>query len=175
MNARWWAVLLLAALALVAAGCGGDDGGDSASSDTAVVETDATDDGDQATETDASDDATETDPTDDGILEGECAEFAGLSAKLSQALGGTSGDLESATGVFDELADQVPDEIRDDYEVLAENFGKLAEALKDVDLTSGATPSPEDLAKIQEVTQSLDSAEVQEASQNIEAWATENC
>ena len=166
MNARWWAVLLLAAFALVAAGCGGDDGGDSASSDTTVVETDATE---TETETD-----TDTD-SGGGVLEGECAEFAGLSAKLSQALGGTSGDLESATGVFDELADQVPDEIRDDYEVLAENFSKLAEALKDVDLSAGATPSPEDLAKIQEVTQSLDSAEVQEASQNIEAWASENC
>ena len=174
MNARWWAVLLLAAFALVAAGCGGDDGGDSASSDTTVVETDATE-----TETDTETD-TDTDTDTDtnsggGVLEGECAEFAGLSAKLSQALGGTSGDLESATGVFDELADQVPDEIRDDYEVLAENFSKLAEALKDVDLSAGATPSPEDLAKIQEVTQSLDSAEVQKASQNIEAWASENC
>ena len=165
MNGRRFGVLLLAVLALAAAGCGGDDDGDEAAgtTETAIVEeTETTDDDSTTTEA-------------GGALGGECAEFAGLSAKLSQALGGTSGDLESATGVFDELADQVPDEIRDDYQVLAENFSKLAEALKDVDLSAGATPSPEDLAKIQEVTQSLDSAEVQEASQNIEAWASENC
>ena len=168
MNARRLAVMLLAALALLAAGCGGDDGGDEAAgtTDTAIVEDDS------STET-TDDDAT---TTSDGIeLEGECAEFAGLSAKLSQALGGSSSDLSSATEVFDELADQVPDEIRDDYEVLAANFRELAEALEGVDLTSGETPSPEVLAQLQEVTQSLDTPEVREATANIEAWAAENC
>ena len=33
------------------------------------------------------------------------------------------------------------------------NFQELAEALKDVDLATGETPSPEDLAKLQELTQ----------------------
>ena len=171
MNARRLAVLLLAALALLLAGCGGDDGGDEAAgtTDTAIVEDDT------STETTDDDGSTAT-TDDDGIqLEGECAEFAGLSAKLSQALGGSSSDLSSATEVFDELADQVPDEIRDDYEVLAANFRELAEALEGVDLTSGETPSPEVLAKLQEVSQSLDTPEVREATENIEAWAEENC
>jgi len=67
MNTRWLAALLLAALALFVAGCGGDDGGDSASSETSVVETEATDD--DATETEATDDGTATDATeDDGVL-----------------------------------------------------------------------------------------------------------
>jgi phosphate transport system substrate-binding protein len=173
MNGRRLAVLLLAALALLVAGCGGDDESE-ASDETAIVET-TNDDG---TET-ADDDGTETedDTTEDGAaaLEGECAEFAGLSAKLSQALSGSSSDLDSASEVFDELADQVPDEIQDDYEVLADNFRELAEALEGVDLSGGSAPSQEDLAKIQELTQSLDTPEVREAAQNIEAWATENC
>jgi hypothetical protein len=173
MNARKLAVLLLAALALLVAGCGGGDeeGGDEAAgtTDTALVEDDT------STETTDDDGSTAT-SDDDGIqLEGECAEFAGLSAKLSQALGGTSNDLSSATEVFDELADQVPDEIRDDYEVLAANFRELAEALEGVDLASGETPSPEVLAKLQEVSQSLDTPAVREATENIEAWAEENC
>lgn len=173
MNGRRLAVLLLAALALLAAGCGGDDENEASDeTETTIVET--TDD--DATETD--DDATETDDAtedDDDALGGECAEFAGLSARLSQALSGSSSDLGSASEVFDELADQVPAEIQDDYEVLADNFRELADALEGVDLSAGETPSQEDLARIQEITQSLDTPEVREAAENIEAWATENC
>ena len=69
----------------------------------------------------------------------------------------------------------MPDEIKDDYEVIAENFGKIAEGLKDLDLGSGGTPNAEDLQKLQELTASLDSAEVREASENISAWAEQNC
>lgn len=173
MNKRWVAALLLAALALFVAGCGGDDGGDSASSDTAVVETEGTDD--DATETEA-DDATETDATEDDVeLGGECAEFAGLGAKLQSAFGSGSGDIESVSEVFDELAERVPEEIREDYQVLADNFKEFAEALEGVDLSSGETPDAETLAKLQEAATSMDQPEVQQASENIEAWVTANC
>jgi type VI protein secretion system component VasK len=69
----------------------------------------------------------------------------------------------------------VPDEIKADYQVIAENFKKIAEALKGVDLTSGQAPSPEALAKLQELSQSMDSPKVQQATQHIEAWVKENC
>ena len=168
MTARRLAVLLLVALALLAAGCGGDDSDSSASSDdAAAVETEAATD-DSATE----DDGTSDD--DSAALEGECANFAGLSAKLSSALAGTNG-VASAAEVFDEIADQVPEEIRDDYEVLVDNFRELADALKGIDLSSGGTPSPEALAKLQELSGKLDTPEVQQATENIEAWARENC
>jgi hypothetical protein len=170
VTARRLAVLLLAALALLAAGCGGDDSDSSASGDdAAAVETEATD----ATD----DSATEDDGTSDddsAALEGECANFAGLSAKLSSALAGTNG-VDSAAEVFDEIADQVPEEIRDDYEVLVDNFRELADALKGIDISSGGTPSPEALAKLQELSGKLDTPEVQQATENIEAWARENC
>jgi len=170
VTARRLAALLLAAFALLAAGCGGDDSDSSASGDdAAVVETEATD---------AADDLTTEDDgaADDGTapLAGECANFAGLSAKLSSAFAGTNG-IDSAAEVFDEIADQVPDEIRDDYEVLADNFQELADALKGIDLSAGETPSPEALAKLQELSKSMDSAEVQQASQHIEAWVQKHC
>lgn len=165
MNGRRLIVLLLASLALVAAGCGGDDSSDATGdTDTAVVEETTTEE------------TTETTSDDEDIsLSGKCAEFAGLGAKISQAMSGGNAGLDEASELFDELASQVPDEIKADFEVIAENFAKLAEALKDVDLTSGATPSPEDLEKLQELTASLDSEEVQTASANIEKWAEENC
>jgi hypothetical protein len=171
VTARRLAVLLLAALALLVAGCGGDDSDSSASGDDAAVvetETTATTD-DTATE---EEDAT----TDDGTaaLTGECANFAGLAAKLQTAFAGTTG-IDSAAEVFDEVADQVPEEIRDDYQVLADNFKELADALKGIDLTSGETPSPEALAKLQELSTKLDTPEVRQATENLEAWARENC
>ena len=98
----------------------------------------------------------------------------GIRPNRQGARGGNEG-LDEASKLFDELASQVPDEIKADFEVIAENFSKIAEALKDVDLASGETPSAEDVAKLQELTSSLNSTEVQQASENIQAWAEENC
>jgi hypothetical protein len=169
MKARHLLLLLVAALALAAAGCGGDDSSE-ASGDTtatAVVETTETTD-DVGTTTDDED-------VEIGDLSGECAQFAGISSKLAQSLSGQDADLDEAARVFDEIADEVPDEIKDDYRVIADNFAKIAEALQGVDLTGGGVPDPETLAKLEELGRSLDSAEVQQASETLEAWARENC
>jgi predicted RND superfamily exporter protein len=178
VNGRRIAALLIAVLALVAAGCGGSSS-DEASSDTettVATETTATDDTTAMEDTTATTDDSETSTDIDlGNLSGECAQFAGISSKLAQSLSGQDANIEDAAKAFDEIADQVPDEIKDDYQVIAENFSKIAEALKGVDLTSGQTPSPEALAKLQELSKSMDSAEVQQASQHIEAWVQEHC
>ena len=59
--------------------------------------------------------------------------------------------------------------------MFAEEFGKFAEAIAGIDLSGGTTPSAEDLAKIQEATAAFEDPRIQEASDNIEAWAEENC
>lgn len=170
MNARRLVLLLLAVLALAVAGCGGDDSSDAvAEAETAVEETTSDDDGTEDVET-----VPETTDEDIGELGGECAELAGIGAKLSQTLSGQAGDLDEASKVFDEIAEQVPDEIKADYEVIAENFSKIAEALEGVDLTSGQ-PDAEAIAKLQELSTTFDSPEVREASSNIEAWVSANC
>ena len=110
-----------------------------------------------------------------GALTGKCAELAGLGTKLAAAMGGQDAGVADVSKVFDELADEVPDEIKADWQVLAENFGKIAEALKGVDLTNGGTPDAETLAKLQELSATLDSQEVQQATTHIEAWVTKNC
>src|SRR4029078_1186675 len=140
------------------------------------------------TETTATEDATATEDTtatataaetstdiDLGNLSGECAQFAGISSKLAQSLSGQDANIEDAAKAFDEIAARVRDEIKHDYQVIADNFSKIAEALKGVDLTSGQAPSPEALAKLQELSASRDSAEVQRASQHSEAWVQQHC
>ena len=176
MNGRRLAALLVAALALVAAGCGG--GSDEASSDTNTVAVETTTTEATTTEDTATTDETATDTTsnaDLGALTGKCAELAGLGSKLAAAMGGQDAGVADVSKVFDELADEVPDEIKADWQVLAENFGKIAEALKGVDLTNGGTPDAETLAKLQELSATLDSQEVQQATTHIEAWVTKNC
>jgi hypothetical protein len=176
MNGRRLAALLVAALALAAAGCGG--GSDEASSDTNTVAVETTTTEGTTTEDTATTDETATDTTsnaDLGALTGKCAELAGLGSKLAAAMGGQDAGVADVSKVFDELADEVPDEIKADWQVLAENFGKIAEALKGVDLTNGGTPDAETLAKLQELSATLDSQEVQQATTHIEAWVTKNC
>ena len=169
MNGRRLMVLLLAALALAAAGCGGDDSSDaSGDTDTTVVE-------ETTTEETTAEETTAEDTTEETTLSGKCAEFAGLGAEISQAMAGGNAGLDEASALFDELASQVPDEIQADFEVIAANFADIAEVMKDIDLAAGEQPSAEDLAKLQELTTSLNSTEVTQASANIQKWTEENC
>lgn len=168
MTARRLGLLLLAVLALAVAGCGGDDSSDAvADTETTVVEETTTDDPTDDVET-----VPETTADELGELGGECAELAGIGARLSQSLTGQSSDLGAAADALDEIAEQVPDEIKDDYQVIAENFAEIAKALEGVDL---ANANEETLAKLQQATASLDSAEVKEATENVQAWVTANC
>ena len=110
----------------------------------------------------------------------DCTELADLSAKFTQALGAaTSGsgtpDLEATAKAYEELADEVPEEIRDPFKTVAAAFSTYADALKDVDLTPGETPDAETLAKISAAVSKLNNTELTEASAEIAAWATKNC
>ncbi|MFN8221759.1 MAG: hypothetical protein U0R50_00770 [Gaiellales bacterium] len=191
MTFRRLAVLALGilVLAFVAAGCGGDDSSeaadatdtvavDTANEDTTSSETTSSEDT-SSDETTSSDDTTSADEDIDlGDLSGECLEFAGIGAKIAEAMGSTTGanaDIGKTAELFDELVDKAPDEIKGDLEVLSEGIATMAEALKGVDLSSGATPDADQLAKLQEVMASLDSEKLQAAANNIEAWTKENC
>lgn len=168
---------LVAALALVASGCGSSS---ESSSDETTIETET-----GATETDTTVEAVTEDTeaeTESGagigaLANEDCLELANVGAKLSQALGatGATADSEATTEFFDELADKAPDEIKDDLTVLAAAWQEIAATLGDVDLTSGDTPSPEDIQKLQELSTKFDTPELTEASQNLAAWSQEHC
>ena len=161
MKARRLAALLVAALALVAAGCGGSSNEASSDTTTAEMTTEVTTTAEMTTTEQTS---TEGSGGDTAALTGKCADLAGLGSKLAAAMGGQDSGVADVSKLFDEMADQVPDE----------NFQKIADALKGADLSSG-TPDAATLAKLQKLATTLDSQEVQQAAAHIEAWAKKNC
>jgi hypothetical protein len=171
------AILLaaLGALLLAAAACGGDDDESAASTEPAAAAT-TSGGGEETTSDDEAETSEESSDTPDFAATGECRELVELGTKVSQALGGTGGpELENTQEFLDEFADEAPEEIRDDFQVIAEAYAKIAEALGDVDVSAGAQPDPEAIAKLQQLSQELDQAELEEANRNITEWVEENC
>ena len=165
---RWLALLVLA-LALVAAGCGGDDDS-SASDETTIEETTTT------TEATTSEDETSSDTDTDvaGILGDEdCLQLASIGATFAQAISGATD--EEAVEAFQQLADEVPDEISADVQTLADWFAEYASTLEDIGLQAGQVPSAEQLQQLQTELAATDQEELSAASERLQAWANENC
>lgn len=187
MKYRKFAVLALGVLAFAAAGCGGDDSSSEAAADTQVEETatvDTTTAEDTMTEDTTAEDTTAVDTTEStdtsgdvdlGDLSGDCLQFAGVGAKIAEAMGGANADISKTADLFDELVSSAPDEIKGDLQVIAEGVTTLAAAMKGIDFKAGATPSADQLAKMQTALASVDNAKLQAASQHIEAWAQVHC
>jgi len=169
----FWAIALAAiGVLMLTAACGGGD--DDSSAAGTQAEAAATTESPPAADTTTSDDEAGDDtPSFEGSS--DCLELAQLGAKVSQALSGTGADTEKTKEFLNEFADKAPDEISDDFEVIADAYSKIADALGDVDVQAGETPDPEAIAKLQAVASELDQAELQEANTNITAWVTENC
>jgi len=103
-------------------------------------------------------------------------ELVELGSKLTQALGGTAGDdIETTKRFLKEFADRAPEEIRDDFKVIADAYAKIIDALGGLNLKPGETPSPEAILKLQQIGNEIDQARLQQASENIQRWANENC
>jgi hypothetical protein len=167
--------VLVLLLAFAGAACGGGDSETAGDTDTMTLET-TTDDTTTDDETD--EDTTEdTDTVGDSIESEECQDLIEASASLSQALGasGTDSDLDDVSTFFEEFAEEAPDEIREDFQVLAEAYEAYAEAIEGIDLQSGQPPDPEALQQLQEALASIDQEEVAAASERISAWTNDNC
>jgi hypothetical protein len=175
MARRLVPLLVIASFALLVfafAGCGGDDS--SASDDTTVTETTTTE---ETTEEETTEEETTEEETTDttetsasGSITENCEEFAQIGAQVSEAITGTA-DVDEIRAAFDELAAAAPDDIKADFEVLAEYMGAVAEALGGADVGAGETPDPAALAKLAQI----DAAEATAASTNIANWVAENC
>jgi hypothetical protein len=178
---RWMsAAVAAAALMLVAAGCGGSSSESSSaaaetttSSETTGMETTATETGSTTSEETGS---TGSETTG---LTGACKDLAEIGQKYSEALAkagsGSDNDLGAAASAFSEFADQVPDEVKADFQTLADAFAVYAKALEGLDLKAGEVPSASQIAKLTEAAKSFNAGKVTQASANIEAWVTKNC
>jgi hypothetical protein len=163
---RWLAVLVLA-LALVAAGCGGGD--DSTASDETTVEETTT-----SEDTTTPEETTDTDVDASAILGDEdCLKLASIGATFAQAVTGATD--EEATEAFQNLVDDVPDEIKADVQVLADWFAEYSAKLKDIGLQAGQTPTAAQVAQLQAALADTNQEELTAASERLQAWANANC
>jgi hypothetical protein len=159
------AVLMVGVLSFSFTACGDDDGG------TPLTAGNDDSSGDSSDDLDLPDSEELDDLADMAGVDEVCLGAAYLAAA---AFGGAAGgeDAEELQAYFEEARDQVPDEIKDDFDKVAEAmqaYGALLEEYEG-DFTKLAT-DPD----AQDVLSQFDSDEFTEASDNVSAWFDENC
>jgi hypothetical protein len=115
-----------------------------------------------------------------------CEDLKAAKKELDSIGGGDFGSLQKTTERMHDLADEAPDEIKDDWEVLVEGIDKLVAALKAAGLTdedmanlqSGQIPDGVDMEALQDLMtelELLETPEFQEASDNVNKHAKDEC
>src|SRR4051812_14481042 len=114
---------LVLAAALAAAGCGGSK---------------------------KSSDTTTTSGLSSVATAANCKQLADLGSQLASQLTGANGDVAKQAALLKEFAEKTPEDIRPDFETLADAFTKLSAAMKGIDLSKGI-PDAATLAKLQKL------------------------
>jgi hypothetical protein len=172
---RWFLILLAAlALAFAGAGCGGGDDESASDTDTTTITDSVTDETTDETD-ETTDEETETDSG--GFASDDCQELIESSQALGEALSGanTGAELEEASQRFQDFADEVPEEIRGDVQVLADVFEQYVSVFGDLDLQEGEVPTPQQAQELAAALSTIDQQAVTEASANLTEWSQENC
>ncbi|HEX4906354.1 MAG TPA: hypothetical protein VFU93_12940 [Acidimicrobiales bacterium] len=172
MSKTWTLLVALLVGAGMLVGCGGDD--DDAGADAAA---EAADEAEQGVD----DDVDLDDVEDFAFGSEECLEasaaFLSAAGGAAALFGGGDEELERSLAELQELGDDVPDEIADDFDVFVEVYADLADELADLDYdpSSGEAPDDETMAALQELGERFEDSDFQAASDRIQAWFTENC
>lgn len=176
MTRRALAALLIA-FALLLAACG-DDGG----SDSQEASDQQTDGGDPSPDGDGDGVVPESDLDD--YFSGDCLEavqaFNSALASAGSAFtgGGENATLEDTADQIAAVADAAPEEISDDFGALADAYAEFAQVLADagIDFEDPSTFQDADaLAALQSIEDIFDEEELEQASNDIEAWFDTNC
>jgi hypothetical protein len=165
-----WKALTLAAVVILAAGCGG--GGNKSATTTTQAAT--------TTKAAATTAATTTNAAAAALsglaTTANCKQLADLSNEFSTALQGTdSKDVKKTATLLKQFADKTPSEIRPDFETVAADYAKIADALQGVNVKSGSVPDAKALLKLQKLATSIDTTKLAKAATNIGTWAQKNC
>ncbi|MGH3065719.1 MAG: hypothetical protein ACRDOF_05380 [Gaiellaceae bacterium] len=166
---RWLSVIVMVvALTVAGVGCGGGD--ESASGDTTATETTT----EETTTEETTTEETTTEPDLSGVLADEdCQKLLGVGAAFAQAISGATD--EEAAAAFQNLADDVPDEIKADVQVLADWFTEYAAKVKDIGIEAGQTPTADQVQQLVAALSTTNQEEVTAASERLGVWANENC
>lgn len=160
--------LLLAGGSLVA--CGGDDDDDGAD-----VSADVSADAD-------------ADPDLEDVADGlaafgseECLEasaaFLGAAGGLGGIFAGTGDDLGDNVEALERFGEGAPDEIKADFEIVAEFYTDLVKAMAEIgfDPTGGEQPTDEQMEALAEIGEKFEDSDFEAASVRITTWFEENC
>ena len=115
-----------------------------------------------------------------------CDNLKAAKKEIDSLQGGDFGSLEKTTDRMHDLADEAPDDLKDDWEILVKGVDKLVAALKEAGLTdedmanlqSGQIPDGVDMDALQDLMteiSSLDTEEFTKASENINKHAKDEC
>ncbi|HYA09643.1 MAG TPA: hypothetical protein VEG24_08620 [Gaiellaceae bacterium] len=105
-----------------------------------------------------------------------CRQLADLSSSLSAAMQGTNpNDVKKQAALLKQFADRTPSDIRPDFETLAADYTKIANAVQGLHLKQGSVPDPKALLKLEQLSKSIDMQKLATASANIGTWAQKNC
>jgi hypothetical protein len=168
------AIFTVGALAVGFTACGGDDGGSplSATDDTTAGDGATDDTVDEPTDDTTDDSGDSTDDSGDGEIDEFCLSEEFMAAAESAGMSSDSEDPEEIARFFEEMADEAPSEISDDFATFAEFFGEYLSILGQYDGDfSKLMEDPEAMAALE----NLSDPRFEEASANIEAWMEANC
>jgi hypothetical protein len=176
MTRRSLAALFIA-FALLLAACGDDSG-----SDSQEASDQQTDGGDSSTDGDGDGVVPESDLDD--YFSGDCLEavqaFNSTLASAGSAFtgGGENATLDDTAEQIEAVADAAPDEISDDFSALADAYAEFAQVLADAGIDfedPSSFQDPEAIAALQSIEEIFDEEELEQASNDIEAWFDANC
>jgi hypothetical protein len=178
--------LLMVLCCALLVGCGAGPGeGDG---ETAGVVVPA-DDGDGGVAMDVEPDAPASDDDDgDGerrgsLPSGDCiallTEFsraqAGYAEAAGAAMSGGASDVEAVADTFAALAEAAPAEIRNDFEVMAEQLGSYFRGIAEIGMELGDTPTQAQMEQLGRLAEQLDQGALEAASERIEAYFEAAC
>lgn len=174
-------VVLLVAMSLLAAGCGGDDNDAADNVQTGDTSESGTDSGDGGSGDDGG--------TDGGVDSGLAAAFssaeclqaaqamAAAASVAGLAVSGQTEQVEKTTREFAALAEKAPSEVRDDIEIFSEAYSKYGQIISESgwNPTSGTPPPQSVIDALEAASKELESTEVMEAQQRLQAWFQAEC
>jgi hypothetical protein len=107
----------------------------------------------------------------------ECQKLTRLASRMGQAFTGRTpaADSKAYADFLQQLAKTAPTDIRGDFRVLADAYTKIADAVAAVYNKPGATPTPDQLKKLENVGKELNQGEISRAATKVNAWLQQGC